>query len=67
MPPTGKNDPWTSVTKAARALGVANQTVYALITRGELTHMVADGRTFISIKSVNDFIARRDQPAAATA
>ncbi|MGN6111261.1 MAG: helix-turn-helix domain-containing protein [Kofleriaceae bacterium] len=54
----GTPDPWTSVPKAAKALGIAAATVYALALKGELETQQADGRVFVSRASIEAYLAR---------
>lgn len=60
-------DPWISAPEAARIVGVAKATIFAMATRGELAYQVVGGRTFIDRASAEAAgEARREAARAAS-
>ena len=59
------SDGWMSVTMAARALGAAYTTVYAMALKGDLQHKTFADRVFIHRDSVDRILAEREQKRAA--
>lgn len=65
MPITRKDDPWVSLVKAGRIIGIHRQTVLRLVTEGLLVSERVAGRTVIDRKSVEREMRRREKTAGA--
>lgn len=55
-----------SVPDACLALGLSKQTVYDLLNSGKLRSYTEGKRRFISLKSLEDYIAAREAESATT-
>ena len=50
-----------SAREAARMLGVSVRTLYDLLARGELPSVRVNGRRLFRLKSLEDWVAQREQ------
>lgn len=53
------DDPWVSVPRAARLLGISNPTVRTLALHGRLRVQTVGGRTFVHRASIDDYLAKQ--------
>jgi hypothetical protein len=54
-----QSDPWMSLKEAAKALGMARQTVLTLALKGEVEAQHIAGRTVVTRESVERLLATR--------
>jgi excisionase family DNA binding protein len=59
MTATAEN-PWVSINKAARTLGIHKSTIRSLALRGVLRFTTVDDRIFVHGADVDTYLARRD-------